>query len=157
MWKHWAVFAIICSMTGALCQATPPTAGQKVEELWLEVSINGQQSGDIAVFLRTPAGRILAPASQVKAWRLRAPSQVAMVHDKEQYVSLDAVKGLKYRIDEERQVLVIDAPARLFEQMTLSLSEKGSVEAPSPPLGGFLNYDFAASTANSHTGLSGTL
>jgi outer membrane usher protein len=157
MWMRWAVFAIICSMTSPLCQAVPSTAGPSPEEVWLGVSINGQQSGDVAIFLRTPAGGILAPAAQVKAWRLRMPSQAVMVHHNEQYVSLDAVKGLKYSIDEEKQVLVIDAPARLFEQMTLSLSDKDSVRAPSPPLGGFLNYDFVAATANSHTELSGTL
>jgi outer membrane usher protein len=157
MWKRWAVFAVLCSMTGALCQATPPNTGQSLEQTWLEVSINGQQSGEIALFLRTPAGRILAPVTQVKAWRLRTPTQAVVTHDNEQYVSLDAIKGLKYRVDEEKQVLVIEAPARLFEQMALSLSDRSSVRAPSPPLGGFLNYDFVAATASSHTTLNGTL
>jgi outer membrane usher protein len=157
MWMRWAVFAIICSMTGALCQAAPPVPGQKLEEVWLEVSINGQQSSDVALFLRTSDGRILAPVTQAKAWRLRTPSRAVITHGNEQYVSLDAVKGLKYRVDEEKQVLVIDAPARLFEQMTLSLSDETSVRASSPPLGGFLNYDFVAATASSRTELSGTL
>lgn len=157
MWMRWAVFAIICSIAHALCQAVPPTAGQNLQETWLEVSINGQQSSDVALFLRTPAGRILAPLTQTKAWRLRTPSQALMSHNNEQYLSLDAVKGLRYHVDEEKQVLVIEAPARLFEQMSLSLSDQGSIRAPRPPLGGFLNYDFVATTASSHTELSGTL
>jgi len=134
-----------------------PAGGKSLQELWLEVSINGQQSNDIALFLRTPGGRILAPVTQTKAWRLRTPSEVVMTHEKEQYVALDAVKGLQYRVDEEKQVLLIEAPARLFEQMTLSLSERDSARPSRPPLGGFLNYNFVATTANSHTGLSGAL
>lgn len=158
MWMRWAVFATLCSMTAALCQATPPTGtAQTLEQSWLEVSINGQQSSDIALFLRTPAGRILAPVTQVKAWRLRTSPQAVMALNNEQYVSLDEVKGLKYRVDEEKQVLMIEAPARLFEQNTLSLTDKSSIRAPSPPLGGFLNYDFVAATASSHTTLNGTL
>ena len=156
MWMRWAVFAITCSMTAALCQAAANT-GQSLEQVWLEVSINGQQSSDVALFLRTPAGRILAPVTQAKAWRLRTPSQAVTAVDNQQYVALDAVKGLKYRVDEEKQELVIEAPARLFEQMTLSLSENDSVRAPSPPLGGFLNYDFVASRGNSHSEFGGML
>ncbi|HEY6924654.1 MAG TPA: fimbria/pilus outer membrane usher protein [Steroidobacteraceae bacterium] len=154
---RWAVFLIICSISGALCQAAPTSPEQNPEEVWLEASINGQQSNDVALYLRTAAGRILAPATQTKAWRLRTPSQAAMTYNNEQYMSLDAIKGLKYHLDEEKQVLVIEAPARLFEQVTLSLSDKSSVRAPRPPLGGFLNYNFVATNASSHTELGGSL
>lgn len=157
MWVRWAAFAILCSMAGALCQATPPTADQPPTEVWLGVAINGQRADDVDLFLRTPAGRILAPAARLKDWRLRKPSQAVMTYDNKQYVPLDALHGLKYSVDEEKQVLVIEAPARLFEQMALSLADKSPVRAPRPPLGGFLNYDLAATTANSHSGLAGTL
>jgi outer membrane usher protein FimD/PapC len=52
----------------------------------------------------------------------------------EQYIPLDALDGLSYNVDEERQVLTITAPARLFENVTLSgtaarrLSFGGNVE-----------------------------
>jgi outer membrane usher protein len=157
MGMRWAVFAILCSMTGTLCQAAPPATGHSQEAVWLEVSINGQPPGDVALFLRTAAGRILAPVAQAKIWRLRTASHAATTFDNQQYVALDAVKGLKYHVDEEKQVLLIEAPARLFEQTTLSLAETDSVRPPSPPLGGFLNYDFVATTAGSHTLLGGML
>ena len=157
MWMRWAVFAIICSMIGALCQAAAPAAGHDLEEVWLGISINGQQGRDVAIFLRTPNGRILAPVSQLEDWRLRAPPHAVIFYGNGQYVALDAIKGLKYSIDEEKQVLVLEAPAGLFEQMTLSLSDRDSVRASRPPLGGFLNYDFVASMVDSHTTLNGTL
>ena len=158
MGMRWAVFAVLCSITSDLCwAATAATEGHELEEVWLAVSINGQHPSDVDLFLRTAAGRILAPAAQVKAWRLRTPSQAIVTHDKEQYVSLDALPGLAYRVDEEKQVLAIEAPARLFATTTLNLSGADSVRAPSAPLGGFLNYDFVATQANSHTELSGTL
>src|SRR5438034_11517812 len=102
-------------MAGANCLALPATPAATIEELWLATSINGQQSDDAALFLRTSAGRVLAPAAQLTAWRLPAPAQVAVPHAGDQYIPLDALPGVSYRIDEEKQALVVDAPARLFE------------------------------------------
>jgi outer membrane usher protein len=157
MWIRWAVFAIICSIVGVSSRAAPAAAKQDLEEVWLAVSLNGQQSDDIALFLRTRTGRILAPASQVKAWRLRAPSQAVMTHEGEQYIALDALAGLSYSIDEEKQILVIKAPARLFESVALTFSNKDAAPLPKSPVGAFLNYDLVGSHVNSQTALAASL
>jgi outer membrane usher protein len=145
-------------MAGASCPALADTPAATVEELWLATSINGQQSDDAALFLRTSAGSVLAPAAQLAAWRLPAPAQVAVSHEGDRYIPLDALPGVSYRIDEEKQALVVDAPARLFEPVTLSLAGKDAASTPPPPpWGGFLNYDFVGSDNDSHTMVSGLL
>ena len=157
MWIRWAAFAILCSMSVALSHAATATNNPNLEEVWLAASLNGQQSDEVALFLRTPTGRIYAPAAQLKSWRLRSPPQAVMSHDGEQYVPLDALSGLTYHVDDEKQVLEIKAPARLFDTVTLNLSSRESERPAPPPFGGFLNYNFVATHADSRTDLSGTL
>ena len=157
MWIRWAVFAVICSIVGVTSRAAPAPARQDIEQIWLAVSLNGQQSDEVALFLRTATGRILAPVAQVKTWRLRTPSQTVMTHEGEQYLSLDALPGLSYSVDEDKQVLVIKAPARLFEPVALTFSNKDSAQPPKPPFGAFLNYNLVGTTANSQTALAGSL
>ena len=156
MWARWAVVAV-CMVLSARSLAAPVTADRSVEEVWLAVDLNGQQSGEVALFLRRPDGRVLAPTAQLKAWRLREPAQAPMTSRGEQYVSLDALDGLSYNVDEEKQVLTITAPARLFEHVTLSGSTRNYEPAPPSPLGGFLNYQLVASSGNGSTALSALL
>jgi len=145
-------------MAAASCLAAPSATAAAPEELWLATSINGQQSDDAALFLRTSNGHVLAPAAQLAAWRLPAPVQAAVSHDGDQYIPLDALPGISYRIDEEKQALLVNAPARLFAPVTLSLAGTDAVSTPPPPpWGGFLNYDFVAADSNSHTTVSGLL
>jgi outer membrane usher protein len=156
MWARWAAVAV-CMVLSARSLAAPITADRSVAEVWLAVDLNGQQSGEVVLFLRRPDGRVLAPAAQLKVWRLRAPAQAAMSSRGEQYVSLDALDGLSYNVDEEKQVLTINAPARLFEHVTLSGSTRSYEPAPPSPLGGFLNYQLVASNGNGNTALSALL
>lgn len=133
-----------------------PTDG-KFQEIWLGVSLNGQQSDDVALFLRTSAAGLLAPASQLKAWRLRVPARSMVTYHSQEYIPLEALPGLKYSIDEDSQVLKLEAPARSFEQATLSATNRSFVPTPAAPLGGFLNYDLVAFEGNSHSTLTGEL
>jgi outer membrane usher protein len=146
---RWLVSLLACVITGtALADSNP-----SMEEVWLATSLNGQQSDDVALFVRTADGRILAPEPQVESWRLRVPD----TYKKEKYVPLDALQGLSYSIDEDRQILAIKASAGLFEASALSLSGKESAQPPPAPLGGFLNYDVVAACEHSHTSISSTL
>jgi outer membrane usher protein len=127
-------------------------------ELWLAAELNGQPLDDVALYLRDPAGRILVATAQLKVWRMR-PSRRAhtIAHNAEEFVPLEAFTGLAYKLDEENQVLVVKAPPALFEKVTLRATNDGSVAAPRPPLGGFLNYDLMASAVNSHRELNALL
>jgi outer membrane usher protein len=160
VWIRWAAASILCSMAVGSSAAFCATADSDsaTDELWLSASLNGQQSDDVALFLRTSAGRLLAPATQLEAWRLPAPAQAAVSHEGEQYVPLDALPGVSYSIDEEKQSLILTAPARLFEPVTLNIAGNNPASTPPPPpTGGFLNYDIVAADSDSHATLSGLL
>ena len=157
MQTWWAAVAIACSLLSARPTALAAAPGNAFQEMWLGVSLNGQQPDDVALFLRTPAGRLLAPSIQLKTWRIRMPVQSAVTYNGEQYIPLDALPGLTYSIDEDKQVLLLDAPARSFEQVTLSATNRSFAPTPASPLGGFINYDVVASEADSHWTLTGQL
>jgi outer membrane usher protein len=158
MWIRWVAVAVACSILSARILAVAPAATHSdLEEIWLASEINGQELSDVALFLRSSAGGVLAPLAQMKAWRLRIPEHATISHNNEQYVPLDAMKGLSYSIDENRQALLLRAPAQLFEQVTLSVTQESSVVTPRPSLGGFLNYELAGAVADSHTSLTGLI
>jgi outer membrane usher protein len=158
MWTRLAAVAVTCALLSIRCFALATPADASLEELWLGVELNGQQSDDVALYLRGPAPVVLAPAARVKSWRMRlTPRQRTISYDGELYVALDTLPGLKYEIDEDRQILILHAPPELFEQVTLRAADDSSATAPPPPLGGFLNYDLVAAESDSHSALSGLI
>jgi outer membrane usher protein len=153
MWIRWAAVAAACVILSTRIVAFPAAVDAAPKELWLAAELNGQQMSEVALYLRGPTDRILAPAAQLKAWRLRIPRHPEFSHNNEDYVPLDALPGLTYDIDEDKQVLVIRAPARLFEGIALNVAAQEAVAPPRPPPGGFLDYELVASAANPHSSL----
>lgn len=153
----WAAVAIACWLLSTRSLALNAPTDDRFQEMWLGVSLNGQQSDDVALFLRTSRAGLLAPARQLNAWRLRVPTRSTVTYHGQEYIPLDTLPGLKYSIDEDSQVLKLEAPARSFEQATLNATNRSFVTTPAPPLGGFLNYDVVAFEGNSHSTLTGVL
>ena len=135
--------------------AAPAAPDSSAEETWLEVGLNGQEPGQVALFLREPDGRLLASEKEISNWRLRAPTQEAVAYQGQQYIPLDTLAGLSYHVDDDRQIVTIDAQASLFDPVIISETKSHYVPAPPPPWGGFLNYDFVAANGNGLTTVSG--
>ena len=153
----WAAVVIVFMLlSGRALALTAPTDGG-FQEMWLGVSLNGQTSDDVALFLRTSKAGLLAPANRLKAWRLRVPARSTVTYHGQDYIPLDQLPGLKYSIDEDSQVLKLEAPPRSFEQATLSVTNRSFVHTPAAPVGGFLNYDVVAFEGNSHSTVTGEL
>jgi len=157
MWARLATLAVSCLIFNISWGETPTAPTQAgFEELWLGVELNGQPPDDVALYLRTPGGHVLAPLAQLESWRMRIPErQHPTAYNGQQYIPLEALTGASYHIDEERQVLLLSAPPQLFDQVTLKEAHDSSVAAPRPPLGGFLNYDLVATEVDSHSSLAG--
>jgi outer membrane usher protein len=155
MWTRLAVVAIVCATMSTRSQAAPGAPDSSAEETWLEVCLNGQKPEQVALFLREPDGRLLAPERQISNWRMRAPTREAVAYHGEQYIPLDALAGLSYHVDDDRQIVTIDAQASLFDQVILDGTKSNYVPAPPPPWGGFLNYDLVAANGYGLTTLSG--
>jgi outer membrane usher protein len=135
----------------------PATAeGAPLEEVWLVVSINGQERAEAALLLRDKKGRLHVRPEDLRHWRLRTPDVASLSHGGENYYPLDALSGLSYQVNESRQSLSLNAPAALFEGTVLSRTT--GLTVPSlPPIGGFLNYDLFALHALGETRGSGLL
>lgn len=157
MWTRGAAIAIVCAMISARSLAALGAPDAPVEAMWLAVTLNGQKSEVVALFLRRQDGHVLAGSRQLRLWRLQAPPEMAVSYEGEAYIPLDALTGLSYTIDEERQSVAIDAPSRLFDQVTLDGTAASYAPIPPSPWGGFLNYDFVAANVSGRTSLSGLI
>src|SRR5690349_16086956 len=133
-----AITLLACAIASAPALSETPTESSS-GEAWLAVSINAQPAGDVALFIRQPDGHLLATAENLRSWRLQVPSAPAEIRNGEPYFALDALPGLSYQIDDEQQLLKIDAPANLFDRVRLGASASEYERATAAPLGGFLN------------------
>lgn len=153
--RQFAIFMLLCMILSlsAAAESTAPEAS--TSESWLAVSINGQSAEDVDLFVRQPDGRLLASGTSLRNWRMLVPAQATSIHEGEPYFSLNSFSGLTYRVDEEQQLLKIDAPAYLFDSVRLDATVDEDTRAQKPPLGGFLNYDVVAGDTDGESTLSG--
>src|SRR5512139_3097086 len=150
--------AIVSALAPTLALAQTPAPSQTPTdntsgEIWLAVSINEQPAGDVALFIRQADGKLLATAEKLRSWRMRVPAEAALTQNGEQYFALDALRGLSYRIDDEQQLLKIDAPANLFDRVRVGATDAEYERAAPPPPGGFLNYDIVGSRTDGRDAL----
>ncbi len=110
-------------------------------EEWLSVVLNDQPLNATVLVLRTAAGRLLVRDSELRTWRLPMPAAAPVVDTGERYYPLDALPGLRYRVDAARELLYIDAPPKLYARTSIrGVAEMFAPPTASPP-GAFLNYD----------------
>ncbi len=89
----------------ALAQDIPPPAAlpaAMVEDLQLEVWINGRDTGLVASVTRQADGRLLMTPDELRAVGLAAPREAAAI-------DLATLPGLRAAYDEDRQRLVVEA------------------------------------------------
>jgi outer membrane usher protein len=155
MWaQRFAITLLAMSIVSAPAfaqTAAQPSAG----ETWLAVSINGQPAGDVALFVREADGHLFTTAEKLRSWRLRVPAESTLTQNGEQYFALDALPGLSYQIDDDEQLLKINAPANLFDRISIGASRAEYERAAAPPLGGFLNYDVVGTRTDGNGALNG--
>lgn len=114
-----------------------------VEELLLAVSINGQRMTQGTLVARIE-DRLWVRREDLVQWRLSIPAQEGMSWGGDVLYPLQAFDRVSYRVDESQQLLLIDAPAELFE-LTRIEARRAALTTPMPsPLGGFFNYDVFA-------------
>lgn len=146
-------------MLGMRAQATPATGPIRdgVAELWLAVILNGQPVSQAALMLRSRDGRLLVSRADLGSWRLRIPRAPHLTHEGEDYLPLDALVGLSYRVDEPSQTLIVTASPSAFTPVAIRGSELAfETPTPSPP-GAFLNYDLTATRSGAETAESALL
>jgi outer membrane usher protein len=120
-------------------------------QLWLAVVLNGQPVSQAALVLRTRAGRILVSRPDLRRWRFRIPPAPRLRYGGEDYLPLDLIPGLRYRVDEPSQTLIMKARPGAFMPVTVRGTASAFAKpSPSPP-GAFLNYDLTATRSGAAT------
>jgi len=131
----------------ALAQSPPDeepeqlTAG--VQDLYLEVFVNGEPVQMVAAARKDAAGQISMPADQ-----LRGVGILPRVEDPDGYVPLSALEGVTYRFDEASQSIYFDADNEARVARKVARLQEGDGETPalslSSGIGAVLNYSLLA-------------
>lgn len=144
--------------TSSPSRADPATPDYSdAAEGWYEVQINDQSTGHTALALVNNDGSVLLDGRDLREWRLVAPPASALEHLGSDYYPLAGFPGLSYQLNERRQEISITVPAGLFESSALTGRSAGMVKPDPSPLGGFLNYQLAASGTSDSNSVSGFL
>jgi outer membrane usher protein len=121
-------------------QGTQPAQLEGFQETLLLVDINGQRLGVTAIFLQDRFGMLYASVEDLARWRFRVPSVQPVVQSGQRYVSLDAVAGLRYLVDEATQSLAMDVPAAQLTGTQVNAERSLGLPPTRSGVGGFLNY-----------------
>ena len=130
-----------------LTDASPTSPGDEV--LYLQVILNGTDTGKIARFVRDDAG-LHASADTLRQLGFRIDGMAGSI-------SLDSLPGLVVHYDAAMQQLRLDAPLSLLSLDTTLLNsptDAGVLPATASP-GALLNYDLYASQQGSARNLTG--
>ncbi|QHI98830.1 fimbria/pilus outer membrane usher protein [Xylophilus rhododendri] len=128
----------------APCVAAPAAAPV---ELLLAVRLNQVDTGETALLLQEPDGRLLVRDADLRRWRLLVPDAPAQQQDGQAFHHLDDIAGASWQLDAASQTLSLQADAARFESTTLNLDRRDSVLPGPIATGMFLNYDLSATRA----------
>ena len=120
-------------------------------ELWLAVVLNGQSVSAAALVLRSPDRQLFVSRLDLMNWRLRIPRGPHLTHVGEDYLRLDALPGLTYRVDEPSQTLIVNALPSAFMPSSIRGSDTEYEEPTASAPGAFLNYELTATRSSAQT------
>ncbi len=112
-------------------------------ELLLAVRINGIVQPMCEHITRLNNKRLAANMDALRHWRLRTPAVAPIAHEGENYYPLDAIPGLRYRLDEATQELQLTIPPTAFQPTKFNAAADLQRTSRVSP-GGFFNYDLLA-------------
>jgi outer membrane usher protein len=143
------------AQTTARPAAPQQSAAQKKEryrceaELLLAVRINGIVQLMCEHITRLSNKRLAADSGTLRRWRLRIPPVAPVAYEGEHYYPLDAVSGLRYRLDEATQELQLTIPPAAFLPSRFDASTAAQSKPTVSP-GGFINYDLLAQRSSNN-------
>lgn len=127
------------------------------EEL-LSVVLNNKPLNQTDLFLcrgTSSSAPLFAKGSDIKSWRMRAPSGSAFVYEGEKFYELDDIPGVTYHVDQATQTVYISAPANVFGETVVDGFFASTPPPQHTPWGGFFNYDFLGTHATGATVVNG--
>ncbi|MBD8528617.1 fimbria/pilus outer membrane usher protein [Massilia sp. CFBP 13647] len=127
--------------------APAPASAPAAVELFLEASLNGDASGAVARFVRTPAGTLRSTLQDLRDLGLDT-DKLGLRGAPDLEVDLDAVPGLSYTWDNARQSIALRLADTLRTPLQLDARPERAVRAGSASPGLLLNYDLYAQSGS---------
>jgi outer membrane usher protein len=146
----WLLALLLIPVAASAAAPAPP-----FQPLLLEISLNGQATGDPRLVLRDSSGALWVEAGALSSWRLAAPSCKTATYEGKVFCRLDSIPFLAAKLSDADQSLALTADPRLFDRQDLSM--KGDGPAPMAPrrTGAYLNYDLLAEGSRGGVNVSG--
>ncbi|MEK7680135.1 MAG: fimbria/pilus outer membrane usher protein, partial [Deltaproteobacteria bacterium] len=149
-------FAYISLLLLFVCMALPQ-ASDGAETMVVSVTVNQMPKGDFFV-LAASDGDFLVRTEDLSAMGFRDPKGETSVIDKEEYISLKSMQGVRFTFMEDKLALDIKASPKLLPKRTVDYSPQRPkrVQQAGADTSAFLNYrlDFTADEANTASGFA---
>ena len=111
------------------------------EQLFLNVEINGRDTGHSFLFIRR-GPLFYGRASDLTGWRVNPGDAPRIMVDGEEFVAIPAISGVAGEMDEPRQTLRLTVSGAAFRNVTRQVQQQPTTPTPSI-FSAFLNYDLA--------------
>ncbi|MCM2312446.1 MAG: fimbria/pilus outer membrane usher protein [Steroidobacteraceae bacterium] len=111
------------SATSGGAQTLAVTRPAARETMVVRVTLNTESKGDVFVE-RTPDGDFLVKIQDLRAIGFREPTGSHVSIEGDSYLSLRALRGVKYEFDETRLALSVTAEAHLLARQTLAMENQ---------------------------------
>ncbi|HMR29784.1 MAG TPA: fimbria/pilus outer membrane usher protein [Geminicoccaceae bacterium] len=120
----------------------PPLLDAGAWNTWvLAVQLNGREVSQGSVVLEEPQyGRLVAPVSQLRLWRVRLDESRILAFQGEAFYPLDAIPGAEVGLDRAQLVLALQIPSAQLLPFDMAQESPDRPE-PVAAAGGFFDYD----------------
>ncbi len=138
--RHWRTILLLWLAGGSSHAADVHSWA----EASLDIVVNSQQPGHLAVVLRENSSSLWLEAADFQALRLRVPAVSPHVCEDRAYYPLIAIPGMTLQLDERQQRALINVPAAAFEP-SARMAGREPLTQPTPAAAGlYLNYQFSS-------------
>ncbi len=116
--------------------------GQAGEMAILKVTLNQEEKGEFFVYVTVDGDYLIKTEDLVKMGLSEARGKTSII-EKEEFISLRSIEGVKFEFDEKKLALLINADPQLFGKRVLSMRFPKKTEKIYYPkdTSGFLNYN----------------
>ncbi|WP_417658740.1 fimbria/pilus outer membrane usher protein [Pseudidiomarina sp.] len=125
-----------------------------LEELWVDVNINGNSGFGTVLALAFEDNDVLISESDLKMWRVKLLKSGYLEYFGENYYSLHDL-GIGFLLNRAQLQLNIQIPAQQFAKLNLQGHQRQDVQLTRSNFGFYLNYDLTAYRHNATTSGSG--
>lgn len=143
-----AATAVLPMSAIAQSPAVAQVQASRLEDVLLEVTLNGVAQPGAVAFKRSAAGDLLVNLDDLAAWRLRGLAEQlaaqARLIDGQRWLPLAALAPQTIGFDAARLTLALTLPAAAFDATALAPGQRQRLLPTPPSPGAFLNYDLSA-------------